>query len=41
MMTVRWKVFNFNRQIPQAEQQEVAACPTCFAKLILDPAASA
>lgn len=41
MMTVRWKVFNFNRQIPQAEQQEVTACPSCFAKLILDPAASA
>ena len=41
MMTVRWKVFNFNRQIPQAEQQEVTACPTCFANLILEPTAKA
>ena len=41
MMTVRWKVFNFNRQIPRAEQQEVTACPTCFAKLILETTAKA
>ena len=41
MMTVRWKMFNFNRQIPQAEQQKVTACPTCFANLILEPTAKA
>ena len=41
MMSVRWKVFNFNRQIPQVEQQEVTECPTCFAKFILEPMATA
>ena len=41
MMTVRWKVFNFNRQIPQAEQQKVTVCPPCFANLILEPTAKA
>ena len=41
MVTVRWKVFNFSRQIPQAEQQEVTAYSTCFANLILEPTAKA
>ena len=36
MMSVRWKIFNFNFQIPQAEQREVPSCPKCFARLILD-----
>ena len=36
MMAVRWKIFNFNRQIPQEEQKEVAPCATCFARLILE-----
>ena len=36
MMAVRWKIFNFNRQIPQEEQREVAPCAACFARLILD-----
>ena len=36
MMSVRWKIFNFNFQIPQAEQIEVPSCPKCFARLILD-----
>ena len=35
MMSVRWKVFYFNRQIPQTEQKEVSPCPACFARLIL------
>ena len=36
MMAVRWKMFNFNRQIPQEEQREVAPCAACFARLILE-----
>lgn len=40
MMSVRWKVFNFNRQIPPSEQKEVVACPACFARLVLDCEAS-
>ena len=36
MMCVRWKIFNFNFQIPQAEQREVPSCTKCFARLILD-----
>jgi hypothetical protein len=35
MMAIRWKIFNFNRQIPQEEQKEVAPCAACFARLIL------
>lgn len=40
MMSVRWKVFNFNRQIPPSQQKEVVACPACFARLVLDCEAS-
>ncbi len=36
MMAIRWKIFNFNRQIPQEEQKEVAPCAACFARLILE-----
>lgn len=36
MMAVRWKIFNFNRQISQEEQRELAPCAACFARLILD-----
>ena len=35
MMSVRWKVFNFHHQIPQAAEKEVPACPSCFSKLTL------
>ena len=36
MMAVRWKMFNFNRQIPQDEQREIKPCAACFACLILE-----
>ena len=35
MMTVRWRVFNFNYQIPAERQRDIPACPKCFASLIL------
>ena len=35
MMTVRYRPFTFNWQIPEAKQQEMRACSTCFARLIL------
>ena len=35
MMTVRWRVFNFNYQIPAEEQRNILPCPKCFASLIL------
>ena len=34
IMNVRWKHFNFNRQIPQEEQREIKLCAACFARLI-------
>ena len=36
MMAVRWKIFNFNRQISQEEQRDIDPCPACFARLILE-----
>lgn len=36
MMEVRWRCFNFWRQIPQEKQQIVPPCPRCFARLIID-----
>ena len=36
MMTVRWRTFTLNWQIPEAKQQEMVACSTCFARLILE-----
>ena len=35
MMSVRWKIFTFNYQIPEAEQEEISPCPNCFSRLIL------
>lgn len=35
MMSVRWRVFELNRNIPQAEQKDVSPCPRCFAELVL------
>ena len=35
MMSVRWKVFNFNWQIPPSQQREVVACATCFSRFVL------
>lgn len=35
MMSVRWKVFAFNYQIPVEDQKEILPCPTCFSRLIL------
>lgn len=35
MMSVRWKIFRFHRQITQAEQKEVPPCPKCFSMLTL------
>ena len=36
MMAVRWKIFNFNRQILQEEQRDIDPCPACFARFILE-----
>ena len=36
MMTVRWRTFTFNWQIPEAKEQEMVACTTVFARLILE-----
>ena len=36
MMDVRWRMFDFWHQIPQAEQQKLISCEHCFAKFILD-----
>lgn len=36
MMSVRWRVYTFNHQIPAAQQVEVPPCPKCFARLVLD-----
>lgn len=38
MMNVRWRYFQFWRQIPPSEQQQVIPCGHCFAKLILEHA---
>ena len=35
MMAVRWKAFQFQRQIPQNEQLSIQPCARCFAELIL------
>jgi hypothetical protein len=35
MMSVRWKVLNLTKQIPQSQQQDLEACSSCFAGLIL------
>ena len=36
MMDVRWRMFHFWHQIPQAEQPNLISCGHCFAKFILD-----
>ena len=35
MMAVRWKAFQFQRQIPQNEQLSIQTCARCFAEFIL------
>ena len=35
MMSVRWRMFSLNCQIPQEQQRDIPCCPHCFAKLIL------
>lgn len=35
MMSVRWKVFSLNYQIPREDQKEIPPCPTCFGRLVL------
>lgn len=35
MMAVRWKVFDFTRQISEEEQKSVPPCPRCFSELVL------
>ena len=35
MMNVRWRFFQFWRQIPPAEQQQLIPCGPCFATFIL------
>ena len=36
MMEVRWRFFRLWRQIPEEQQKQLAPCPHCFAKLIID-----
>ena len=36
MMRVRWKLIQFNHQIPPNLQKDITSCPRCFASLILD-----
>ena len=36
MMRVRWRFFNFWKQIPPKDQISLAPCSRCFARLILD-----
>ncbi|KAK3731606.1 hypothetical protein QZH41_004850 [Actinostola sp. cb2023] len=35
MMSVRWKVYRFNYQIPPQDQKSIVSCPKCFASLVL------
>ena len=34
MMSVRWRVFEFTRKIPQEEQKDLPPCPRCFGELV-------
>ena len=34
MMSVRWRVFEFTRTIPQADQKDLSPCPRCFGELV-------
>ena len=34
MMRARWRIFQFQAQIPQAEQVNIAPCPCCFSEFI-------
>ena len=34
MMSVRWRVFEFSRKIPQEEQKDLPPCPRCFSELV-------
>ena len=36
MMSVRWKVFFFNRQFNESEQRDIPACGKCFARFHLN-----
>lgn len=35
MMSVRWKVFQFHKQIPMSETKDIVPCPRCFSNLVL------
>ena len=35
MMAIRWKVIEFNHQIPESEQKRISPCSRCFAELTL------
>lgn len=35
MMTVRWKIFRLNRQVPENEQIQLEPCGHCFSKFVL------
>ena len=35
MMAIRWKVIEFNHQIPKREQKKILPCARCFAELVL------
>lgn len=35
MMSVRWRTFHFNHQIPERDHKELKPCPRCFSRLIL------
>ena len=34
MMEARWKKFEFNSQIPLAEQVDIGPCERCFSELV-------
>ena len=35
MMAARWRLFEFHRHIPEAEQKEFKSCAHCFSKLVM------
>ena len=33
VMSVHWRIFHFNYQIPREHQRQIPLCPRCFASL--------
>lgn len=40
MMRVRWHIFQFQVQMPQAERVNISPCPHCFSEFITAPSQS-